>query len=200
MATIERTAPPRVEMSELSIPEAEIVQPKAGYFWGALRMLMGFTFLWAFLDKMFALGFSTGRNAETGAIDFMGDAAWINGGSPTEGFLQFGLHTKEPFLSFYQDLAGAAWVDWAYMLSMVGIGVALMLGIGTRLAAIGGIIWMAIFYTASAVWPEHNPVVDDHVVYAVVLAAIAYVGAGRFLGFGKAWRKTTLVKRYPIFE
>ena len=28
---------------------------------GALRMLLGFTFLWAFLDKAFALGFSTGR-------------------------------------------------------------------------------------------------------------------------------------------
>lgn len=200
MATIERTAPPRVEMSELSIPEAEIVQPKAGYFWGALRILMGFTFLWAFLDKMFALGFSTGRNPETGAIDFFGDAAWINGGSPTDGVLQYALHTKGPFQSFYEGLVGAAWVEWIYMLSMVGIGLALMLGIGTRLAAVGGIIWMAIFYTATAIWPEHNPVVDDHLVYAVILAGLAYVGAGRFLGFGKTWRRTALVKKYPVLE
>lgn len=200
MSTIERTRTPRVEMSELVIPEAEIVQPKAGYFWGALRIMMGFTFFWAFLDKMFALGFTTGRNPETGVIDFFGDAAWISGGSPTEGFLQFGLHTKEPFLSFYQGLAGSAWVDWVYMLSIAAIGLALIVGVGTRLAAIGGIIWLAIFYTASAIWPEHNPVVDDHVVYAVILAAIAYVGAGRFLGFGKMWRKTALVQRYPIFE
>jgi hypothetical protein len=41
--------------------------------WAVLRVLMGATFLWAFLDKAFALGFSTGRNPETGAIDFFGD-------------------------------------------------------------------------------------------------------------------------------
>lgn len=59
----------------------------------ALRIAFGFTFLWAFLDKALALGFSTGAiiDPETGArtgIDFMAkDAAWFNGGSPTEGFL-----------------------------------------------------------------------------------------------------------------
>ena len=199
MKTLDRV-PPKVEASELSIPEAEIVTPKAGLFWGALRMLMGFTFLWAFVDKMFALGFSTGRNPETGAIDFFGPDAWISGGSPTDGVLEFGLHTKAPFQGFYEGLVGATWVEWAYMLSMLFIGVALMLGIGTRLAAIGGIVWMAIFYTATAFLPEHNPIVDNHVIYAVILAGIAYVGAGRFLGFGKRWRKTAFVQKHPILE
>lgn len=87
---------------------------------------MGFTFLWAFLDKAFSLGFATGRNPETGAINLFGPDAWINGASPTEGFLSFGLHTKDPFLSFYQGLAGSAVIDWIYMLSMLGIGIALM--------------------------------------------------------------------------
>src|SRR5665809_112769 len=104
-------------------------QPKVRLVWGVLRLMMGFTFLWAFLDKLLALGFATGRNPETGAIDFFGDAAWINGASPTEGFLSFALHTKEPFLSFYEGLAGSAWVDWIYMLSMAGIGIALILGV-----------------------------------------------------------------------
>ena len=111
----------KVERSESSFPEAEIVRPKAATFWGVLRLLMGFTFLWAFLDKAFALGFATGRNPETGAINFLGPDAWINGASPTEGFLSFGLHTKEPLLSFYQGLAGSAVIDWIYMLSMLGI-------------------------------------------------------------------------------
>jgi hypothetical protein len=31
---------------------------------------------------------------------------------------------------------------------------------------------MALFYTASAIWPEHNPFLDDHVVYAIALAGI----------------------------
>src|SRR5688572_4764243 len=113
--------PRKVEIDEISIPEAEIVRPKAGMYWGALRLLMGFTFLWAFLDKAFALGFSTGR-MEDGGINFFGPDAWINGGSPTDGFLGFGLHTKEPFLSFYQSMVGSAFVEWTFMLALLGAG------------------------------------------------------------------------------
>lgn len=173
---------------------------KAGKIWGVLRITLGWVFLWSFLDKLLGLGFSTGRNPETGAIDFFGADAWINGGSPTEGFLQFGVHTKGFLVDFYQGLAGATWVEWAYMLSLLAIGLGLIFGIGTRLAAIGGIIWMALFYTASAVWPEQNPFVDVHVVYAIVLFGIVYVGAGRYLGFGRWWESTALVRRFPILK
>jgi thiosulfate dehydrogenase [quinone] large subunit len=192
--------PPRAEIDELSIPEAEIVHPKAGRFWGALRLLMGFTFLWAFLDKMFALGFATGRNPETGGINFFGPDAWISGGSPTDGFLGFGLHTKEPFLSIYQGMVGSTFVEWAFMLSLLGIGIALMFGIVTRIAAIGGAVLMVMMYFAGSFLPENNPLIDDHIVYAVVLVGIAYVGAGRFLGLGNEWRKSRLVEKYPILE
>ena len=75
---------------------------------GILRLALGWTFLWAFLDKTFALGFSTGRVVDeaTGAstIDFVGDAAWINGGSPTVGVLGFAM--KGPFTDFYQTITG----------------------------------------------------------------------------------------------
>lgn len=55
-----------------------------------LRIGFGLTFLWAFLDKMFALGFHTGYGPDGTTLDRFGDAAWIHGGSPTEGFLKFG--------------------------------------------------------------------------------------------------------------
>jgi hypothetical protein len=57
----------------------------------------------------------------------------------------------------------AGWVDWVYMLSMLLIGLGLILGIGTRLAAVGGNACMAIFKRATEKWPEHNPLVDVHV-------------------------------------
>lgn len=192
--------PPRVEISELSIPEAEIVRPKAGRFWGALRLLMGFTFLWAFLDKTFALGFGTGRNPETGGINFFGPDAWISGGSPTDGFLGFGLHTKEPFLSIYQGMVGSAFVEWAFMLALLGLGIGLTFGIMTRIAGIGGAVLMVMMYLAGSFFPENNPLIDDHIIYAVVLVGISYVGAGRFLGLGNRWRKTALVQKYPVLE
>ncbi len=86
------------------------------------------------------------------------------------------------------------------MLSMAGIGLGLLLGIGTRLAALGGIVWMLSIYIATALLPEHNPLVDEHIVYIAVLAGIAQVRAGRFLGLGERWRKTSLVQRYPVLE
>ena len=90
------------------------------YILAATRLSLGWVFLWAFLDKTFALGFGTGRDAETGVVDRFGDAAWINGGSPTEGFLKFGA--DGPFKGFYNDIAGAAWADWLFMLGLLGIG------------------------------------------------------------------------------
>ena len=173
---------------------------------GLLRLAMGWTFLWAFVDKLFGLGFATGRDAETGAIVFGGPDAWINGGSPTAGVLGFAL--KGPFKGFYETITGAqmtevgptvaAWVDWVFMVSMLGIGLALILGIGVRLAALGGIAWMAIFYTATAIWPEHNPFLDDHVVYGIVLAGLFLANAGRYYGLGRIWQRLDFVggRRY----
>ena len=97
-------------------------------------------------------------------------------------------------------VAGLWWVDWIYMLSMLLIGVALMLGVFTRLAALGGIVWMALFYPSSALWPENNPVIADHVIYALALAGIAAVGAGRFLGLGRWWERKGLAARHPMLR
>jgi len=196
MATVlNRTGTP-VVLTEDGVYRAPRI--KGALAFGVLRISIGFVFLWAFVDKAFALGFSTGRNAETGAINFFGPDAWVNGGSPTDGVLTYAL--KGPFKGLYDGLAGQVWVEWVFMLSMALIGLALILGIGTRLAAIGGIAWMAIFYTATAIWPEHNPFIDEHVVYAVVLAMLAIVGAGRYLGLGRRWEDTALVKRLPILK
>lgn len=202
----------RTRRETVEIPEAAPTTRAGGLgvIMGLLRLALGWTFLWAFLDKAFALGFSTGRvvNEETGAstIDFVGDAAWINGGSPTAGVLGFAM--KGPFTDFYQTITGfqmtemgptsAAWVDWVYMASMLAIGLGLILGIGVKLASIGGIVWMAIFYTATAIWPEHNPFMDDHVVEALVLGALIFANAGIYLGFGKRWQRTELVRKHPI--
>ena len=199
METIERKA--------LDIPELERLEPihtkGLQRVFGALRLAAGWTFLWAFLDKAFALGFTTGR-LEDGTIDFFAqNGAWLNGGSPTAGVVGFAIDGS-PFKDAIQTVSGfqmtelgpqvAGWVDAVYMLSMLLIGLGLILGIGTRLAAIGGIAWMAIFYGATAIWPEHNPVVDDHVVLAIVMVGLILANAGRYYGLGKAWQRLRAVK------
>ena len=166
---------------------------------GVLRICFGFTFLWAFLDKLLALGYSTGKNPETGAVDRFGDAAWINGGSPTEGFLTFGVPEDNPFKDTFNSMAGQTWADWLFMLGLLGIGIALLLGFAVRLAGLAGAILYLLMWLA--VLPlENNPVVDDHLTGAVVVIVLALTLAGDTLGVGKMWARIPLVRKTAILR
>lgn len=163
----------------------------------ALRMGMGFVFLWAFLDKLVALGFATGR-LEGGGIDFFAQGgAALNGGSPTFGFLSFG--SRGPLASFWQGVAGDGWVNWLFMGALLGLGVALLLGIGLRAAAVGGAVLMVSMWSV-ALLPENNPFLDDHLIYALVLVVLALTAAGNTWGLGARWSRTRLVQRFPFLK
>ena len=194
-ATIDRAT--KTGTGVFTHPELDYEAPTAKgtrYAAAVLRISLGWVFLWAFLDKTFALGFGTGRNDETGVVDYLGDAAWINGGSPTEGFLSFG--TKGPFAEFFQGFAGAPWADAVFMIGLLGIGVALILGIGVRIAAVSGATMLLGMWAASAIWPDNNPFMDDHIVYAIALGLLAFIGAGRTWGLGKVWERIPFVARH----
>mgnify|MGYP003405051973 CR=1 FL=1 len=127
-----------------------------------LRLSMSFIFIWAFLDKTFGFGFATTI-----------EKAWIKGGSPTYGFLTNG--TKGPFAEFFQSLAGIAFVDWAFMIGLLFIGLTLLLNRYVKWGTVAGIVMMLLMYLASFP-PENNPIVDEHIIYIFVLAIIAFEG------------------------
>lgn len=161
-----------------------------------MRIGFGLTFLWAFFDKLLALGFSTGR-LEDGSIDRFGDAAWINGGSPTEGFLTFGA--DGPFKDLYNSIAGDAWADWLFMLGLLGIGLALTLGIGMRVAMVAGAAMYVLMWTV-VLPPENNPVLDDHLLGAFAVVVLGLTYAGDTWGLGRWWSRTELVQKYPVLR
>ncbi|WP_237502938.1 hypothetical protein [Streptomyces sp. SID8374] len=158
-----------------------------------LRLLISFTFLWAFLDKAFGWGYATPAAR-----------AWVEGGSPAEGFLS-GVAVG-PLESTFHSMAGQAWVDWVFMLGLLGIGLALAAGIGLRVTAVAGTVMMALMWAAE--WPpaQHlsdgtpsmstNPLVDYHVLYAAVLIVLALASAGRIWGLGRTWERLPLVARH----
>ena len=158
------------------------------------RIAVGFIFLWAFLDKAFGLGYSTAPAK-----------AWIAGGSPTSGFL--GHVEVGPFRGFFTSLAGSAVVDTLFMVGMLAVGLALILGIGLRIAAVAGTLIMLMMWAAE--WPlakltfegqpsgSSNPIVDYHLIYALVAIVAALSYAGRTWGLGRIWESTSLVKRFP---
>ena len=179
----------------------ERVTPFAARALAAVRIAFGLTFLWAFFDKLFALGFATGPSVdpETGAetVDRFGAAAWINGGSPTEGFLKFGA--DGPFKGIYNDIAGATWADWLFMLGLFGIGIALLLGIGMRIATTAGALLYVLMWTV-VLPPENNPVLDDHILGAITLIALGALHAGNTWGLGKVWSHTDYVQSHPVLR
>ncbi len=191
-----RLPDPNFVHPELIAPETRSSKA-ARYVGAALRMSLGWVFLWAFLDKLLALGFSTGRDPVTGVADRFGDAAWINGGSPTEGFLAHG--TSGPFAEIYQSFAGAWWANWLFMLGLAGIGIALIGGVAMRIAATAGAT-LLVFMWSAALPPDNNPFMDDHIIYALALVMLALIGAGKTLGLGARWEAIPFVKRHAFLK
>ncbi|OPY32579.1 MAG: hypothetical protein A4E32_01161 [Methanomassiliicoccales archaeon PtaU1.Bin124] len=157
---------------------------KTEWGWGGLRILLGWLFLWAFLDKLFGLGYAT-----------QSGHGWINGFSPTEGYLKYG--SSGLLEGFYHSIAGNAVVDVIFMLALLALGVALILGIGMRLAFYGGTLLMLLLWSSN-IPPANNPIIDDHIIYIFALFVLERVQAGQYLGCGKRWGEMGIVKRFPI--
>jgi len=152
-----------------------------------LRLATGFIFLWAFLDKTFGLGFSTPT-----------ERAWINGGTPSQGFLMSDAVTG-PLKGFFASIASPL-TDVLFMAGMLGIGLAVMLGIGLRISAVAGSAIMVLMYLAE--WPftafasSTNPIVDYHIIYALALIVVAATAAGSTWGFGAQWKSLPVVRTH----
>lgn len=153
---------------------------------GLLRISMGFIFLWAFLDKVFGLGYAT-----------VAGKSWLDGVSPTVGFLKFG--TSGPFKSIFVSMAGNPIVDWLFMMGLLGVGTALILGIGKKLSTMSGCLLLLLMYFA-AIPPKNNPIIDDHIIYILVLQLLLQLRAGEVYGLGLWWNETKLVKTLPFLK
>lgn len=150
-----------------------------------LRLSLAGIFLWAFFDKLLGLGFST-----------KAAFAWLSGGSPTTGFLK--MATYGPFKPFFISLAGSSVVDWLFMLGLLFVGTALLLGIARKLTAYGGtlmlfLMWLSMFP------PKTNPLIDDHVINAFALWVLLYAKDQKWTLYSW-WSKTPPVKSLPILE
>jgi thiosulfate dehydrogenase [quinone] large subunit len=176
--------------------ETAVTDTAASRALATLRIAFGLTFLWAFFDKLLALGYHTGYD-QNGVLDRYGPAAWINGGSPTKGFL--GFAADGPFKGFYNSLAGTAFADWAFMLGLLGIGVALTFGIGMRIGTLAGLVLYLMMWTV-VLPPANNPVLDEHILGAVSMVVLGLTGAGATWGFGHAWARTALVRKLPVLR
>lgn len=146
---------------------------------GLTRISLGLIFLWAFFDKVFGLGFATTTQN-----------AWINGGSPTTGFLLHG--TQGPFATIFQSITGPI-TDWLFMLGLLGIGLGLTLGIARELASYSGALLLTLMWLA-ILPPEHHPLLDEHVIYTLILLYLARRETP--LSITNWWNRRKVVKKH----
>ncbi len=142
-----------------------------------LRVVVGIIMLWAGLEKLIG---EAGWSA-AGFLQYAtgGTLGWpFVTGEPAEGAIYNPTH------DFWVNLAGNATamqvVNLLVVFGETAIGIALILGLFTRFAAIMGALMMFFFFIAA--WDFAYGVVNQHLTYLVVFLAVAGIGAGKYYG------------------
>jgi thiosulfate dehydrogenase [quinone] large subunit len=160
----------------------------------ALRIITGWYFLYAGLDKVFS---------------------FIGGSEPfsAAGFLTFGTAgttsavvaegtVVNPTALFWADLASNAAllsaIDFLVPYGQVAIGLALILGFATRFAAVMGFLMMA-FITIAA-WDFGHGVVNSTSFLAAVTLILGVIRAGEVYGVDAVVNEQPIVKRTPALR
>jgi thiosulfate dehydrogenase [quinone] large subunit len=148
-----------------------------------LRVVVGVIFVWAGLSKVFNEG-APGSWSAQGFLKFAtnGSLGWpfVTGtADPTKIY--------NPTHDFWVSLAGNATamtiVNNLVVAGEMCVGIALLLGVVTRFAGVMGAFMMAFFFLAG--WSFTDGIVEEHVTYAVILLALAGMGAGNYFGLDR---------------
>lgn len=98
---------------------------------------------------------------------------------------------------FYNWLAGPANIGWVNFLNEWGLtilGVCLILGLGVRWVAATSVVLMVLYYLPILHFPyvgELSFLVDQHVIYILVLLLLIGVKAGRIFGLDALFKSSS---------
>ena len=148
-----------------------------------LRVVVGIIFVWAGSDKVFNGGVPgswTAAGFLKGATN--GSLGWpFVIGTPNPKTIYNPTH--DLWVSLANNDTAMTIVNNLVVAGEMCIGVALVLGIVTRFAGAMGALMMAFFFLAG--WSFSNGIVEEHATYAVVLLALAGMGAGNYYGLDR---------------
>ncbi|MFB6145630.1 MAG: DoxX family protein [Candidatus Nanohaloarchaea archaeon] len=158
--------------------EFEYAEHWVGYSILLMRVGIGWIFLQGGLQKIF-------------------DPSWTAAGYLTH------LPAGNPF-SFWSLMAGNPFIDAMVAWGLTLIGLALILGVFIRFTAFWGSLMMLLFWASSleggllsGLPVAYGWVVDQHIVYTVMLIALGEIGAGRLVGFDEWLEQEGVVERNP---
>ncbi|UPV76689.1 DoxX family protein (plasmid) [Halorussus limi] len=155
----------------------------SAWFVLALRLVIGFAFFYSGVEKIQG-GFD--------AQGYLANVAATNG-NPLEGLFLWISQTP-----WFIDIVNVA-VPWGE----AAIGLGIIVGLLTRLAAFFGALMMLLFYFGN--WDmAHGPINSDF-MYMLVFLSVAAFGAGRILGLDAYVEQyeidgQPLIEKYPSLE
>nr|WP_049913384.1 MULTISPECIES: DoxX family protein [Haloferax] len=156
-----------------------------GYSLFLLRVVMGWTLFQGGITKLVTYLDADPSNNWTAA-----------------GYLANAIPEGNPLMGLWGSMAGSPLIDMLNMWGLTLAGLALILGAFVRFSAFWGAVMM-LFYWAAALEGgilaglplAHGWVVDDHIVYAVLLFGLGAFGAGRILGVDAYLENMEFVRR-----
>jgi uncharacterized membrane protein YphA (DoxX/SURF4 family) len=116
------------------------------------------------------------------------------------------IYEQDERRSWYQKTR-VEWIDWLTMYGLTAVGIGLLLGILTRTACLGGVLFLAMFYLTQPPfpWVPTNPLAEGHYLFVnknliemLALLVLATLPTGRWLGldgllqFLSPWRRRRL--------
>ncbi|OGE86521.1 MAG: hypothetical protein A3J48_00165 [Candidatus Doudnabacteria bacterium RIFCSPHIGHO2_02_FULL_46_11] len=110
------------------------------------------------------------------------------------------LNNAQSFTGFYQWLASdnmIAITNFANAWGLTIIGFLLLVGLFVRWASIAGAVVMMLYYFPILNFPkvgDHSYIVDEHIIYAVVLLLLGALKAGEYWG-SEDWGRKLLKRR-----
>lgn len=152
--------------------------------WVLIRIIIGYIFLWRFLDLLFGLSYSAAWNQ-----------GWLAGFSPTQNFLS--VTARGPLEMVFQAMAGNPIVDTIFMAGLLLIGIALLFGITKKIAGYSGalmmfLIWLSLLPTRT------TPFANYQLVFIFILILLAHKETK--FSLSNWWKKLKIVKKHPILE
>jgi thiosulfate dehydrogenase [quinone] large subunit len=160
-----------------------IYAPISRYGAALLRVVVGIIFVWAGVGKMFNDG-APGAWTAQGFLKFAtnGSLGWpFVSGTPDPK--QIYNPTHDFWVTLANNDTAMTIVNNLVVAGEVLIGIALIFGIVTRFAGVMGALMMTFLFLAG--WGFSNGIVEEHATYAVVLLAIAGMGAGNYYGLDR---------------
>jgi thiosulfate dehydrogenase [quinone] large subunit len=126
----------------------------------ALRVGIGIIFLYAGISKLL--------------VDNWSAAGYLNSAQTFSGLYHW-----------FASSGNIGWINFVNVWGQILIGAGLISGFLTRWASWAGIVMMVLYYFPTLNFPyvgDHSYLVDEHIIYILVLLVLTSLHAGRYIG------------------